>query len=180
MTPRLKEKYTAEVAPALMKQFAYKSAMQVPRLEKIVLNVALGAAVTNVKLLDSVQRELTAVAGQKAVITKARKAIATFKIRVGMPIGCMVTLRGDRMYQFMDKFISVALPRIRDFRGISDKSFDGRGNYAIGIKEQFLFPEISYDKVEIVHGMDIAICTSAPTDEEGRALLKELGMPFRN
>ncbi|MFC1770072.1 50S ribosomal protein L5 [Nitrospirota bacterium] len=178
MTPRLREKYTSTVAPALMKEFSYSSKMQVPKLDKIVLNVALGQAVQNVKLLDSVQKELSEIAGQKAVITKAKKAIATFKLRKGMPIGCSVTLRGNQMYEFLDRFISLALPRIRDFRGISSKSFDGHGNYAMGVKEQFIFPEIDYDNVEIVHGMDIIICTSASTDNEGRALLKHFGMPF--
>jgi len=162
-----------------MKEFSYTSIMQVPRIDKVVLNVGLGQAVQNVKLLDSVQEELTAISGQKAVITKAKKAIATFKLRKGMPIGCMVTLRGDRMYEFLDRFISLALPRIRDFRGVNPKSFDGKGNYSIGLKEQIIFPEIQYDKVQLVHGMDVVICTSAPSDKEGRALLGELGMPFR-
>jgi len=179
MTPRLKEKYTGTVMPSLMKQFSYQSIMQVPKLEKIVLNVSLGEAVQNVKLLDSVQEELTAISGQKAMITKAKKAIATFKLRKGMPIGCKVTLRGNKMYEFLDRFISLALPRIRDFRGVNPKSFDGKGNYSIGLKEQIIFPEIKYDKVQIVHGMDVIICTNAPTDNEGRALLTELGMPFR-
>ncbi len=161
-----------------MKEFSYSSVMQVPKLDKIVLNVGLGQAITNVKLLDSVQQELTAIAGQKAVITKAKKAIATFKLRKDMPIGCKVTLRGNRMYEFLDKFISLALPRIRDFRGINPKSFDGNGNYSIGLKEQMIFPEINYDKVQLVHGMDVVICTSAGTDKEGQALLSELGMPF--
>ena len=178
MTPRLKEKYTADVVPALMKEFSFKSIMQVPRLDKVVLNVSLGEAVTNVKLLDSVQQELTAISGQKAVITKAKKAIATFKLRKGMPIGCMVTLRGKMMYEFLDRFISLTLPRIRDFRGINPKSFDGNGNYTLGLKEQIIFPEIDYDKVALVHGMDVVICTNAKNDSEGRALLTELGMPF--
>lgn len=162
-----------------MKEFSYKSIMQVPKVEKIVLNVGLGQAVQNVKLLDSVQEELTAMSGQKAVITKAKKAIATFKLRKGMPIGCMVTLRGNRMYEFLDKLISLSLPRIRDFRGVNPKSFDGKGNYSIGLKEQIIFPEIQYDKVQLVHGMDVVICTSATSDNEGRALLTELGMPFK-
>jgi len=179
MSPRLRQKYTDTVVPALMKQFSYSSVMQVPKLEKIVLNVGLGEAITNIKLLDSVQEELTAISGQKAVITKAKKAIATFKLRKGVPIGCMVTLRGNRMYEFLDKFVSLALPRIRDFRGINPKSFDGKGNYSIGLKEQIIFPEIKYDKVQLVHGMDVVICTSAGTDNEGRALLTELGLPFR-
>lgn len=179
MTPRYKEKYMKDVVPALMKEYSYKSIMQVPKVTKIVLNVGLGEAIQNIKLLDSVQAEMTAIAGQKAVITKAKKAIATFKLRAGMPIGCAVTLRGDRMYEFLDKLITLALPRIRDFRGISPKSFDGKGNYSIGIKEQIIFPEINYDKVQLLHGMDITICTSATTDNEGRALLTHMGMPFR-
>jgi large subunit ribosomal protein L5 len=179
MTPRLKERYAKEVVPALMKEFSYRNVMQVPRLEKVVLNVGLGEAVQNIKLLDSIQKELTMIAGQKAVVTRAKKSIAAFKLRKGMPIGCMVTMRGDRMYEFLDRLISLALPRIRDFRGVPSKSFDGKGNYALGIKEQFMFPEVDYDKVEIVHGMDIIICTSARSDEEGRALLSEMGMPFR-
>jgi large subunit ribosomal protein L5 len=162
-----------------MKRLSYKNVMQVPKMEKIVLNVGLGEAIQNIKLLDGVQAELTMIAGQKAVITKAKKAIAAFKLRKGVPVGCTVTLRGNRMYEFYDRLVSLALPRIRDFRGVSYKSFDGRGNYAMGVKEQFIFPEINYDKVEIVHGMDIVICTSAKTDEEGRALLEEMGMPFR-
>ena len=178
MTPRLKEKYTSEAIPALMKEFSFKSIMQVPKLDKVVLNVSLGEAVTNVKLLDSVQQELTAITGQKAVITKAKKAIATFKLRKGMPIGCMVTLRGKMMYEFLDRFIGLTLPRIRDFRGVNPKSFDGNGNYTLGLKEQIIFPEIDYDKVALVHGMDVVICTSAKNDSEGRALLTELGMPF--
>ncbi|GAB4390856.1 MAG: 50S ribosomal protein L5 [Thermodesulfovibrionales bacterium] len=179
MAARLREKYNSEVVPALMKRFSYRNVMQVPRLEKIVLNVGLGEAVQNIKLLDSVQKELTMIAGQKAVITKAKKSIAGFKLRAGMPIGAMVTLRGERMYEFLDRLISLSLPRIRDFRGVPPKSFDGKGNYALGVKEQFMFPEIDYDKVEIAHGMDIVVCTSARTDEEGRALLEEMGMPFR-
>jgi large subunit ribosomal protein L5 len=176
--PRLKEKYARDVVPALMKEFSYKNVMQAPKVEKIVLNVGLGEAITNIKLLDSVQAELTAISGQRAVVTKAKKAIASFKLRKGMPIGCKVTLRGNRMYEFLDRFISLALPRIRDFRGIPAKSFDGQGNYTLGLKEQIIFPEIKYDKVEIMHGMDVIICTSARTDNEGKALLRELGMPF--
>jgi large subunit ribosomal protein L5 len=179
MTPRLKKKYIKEAVPALMKEFSYKNVMQVPKVEKVVLNVGLGEAIHNIKLLDSVQKELTMIAGQKAVVTRAKKAIAGFKLRKGMPIGCMVTLRGNRMYEFLDRLINLALPRIRDFRGVSKKSFDGKGNYALGIKEQFIFPEVDYDKVEIVHGMDIVICTTAETDDEARALLSHLGMPFR-
>ncbi len=179
MTPRLREHYKSNVVPALMKEFSYKNIMQVPKLTKIVLNVGLGEAIQNIKLLDSVQKEMTNISGQKAVITKAKRSIAGFKLREGMPIGCMVTLRGDMMYEFLDRFISLALPRIRDFRGVSPKSFDGNGNYAIGMKEQIIFPEINYDKVEAVHGLDVAIVTTAQTDNEGRALLREFGMPFK-
>ncbi len=177
--PRLKEKYFKEVVPRLMEEFSYKSIMQVPRLEKIVLNCGLGEAISNIKLLDAAVNELSLIAGQKAVVTKAKKSIAGFKLRKGMPIGCRVTLRGNRMYEFLDKLISIAIPRIRDFRGLSTRSFDGRGNYSMGVKEQYIFPEIDYDKVEMVHGFDITICTTAETDEEGKALLKNLGMPFR-
>lgn len=176
--PRLKETYRNEIVPALMKEFSYKSVMEVPRLEKVVLNVGLGEAIQNIKLLDSIQNELTIIAGQKAVQTRAKKSIAGFKLRAGMPIGCKVTLRGARMYEFLDRLISVALPRIRDFRGVSPKSFDGKGNYALGIKEQIIFPEINYDKIELLHGLDVIICTNARTNEEGRALLRHLGMPF--
>lgn len=178
MAVRMKEKYTKEIVPALMKEFSYKSVMQVPKCQKVVLNVGLGEAIQNIKLLDTIQRELTAIAGQKAVITKAKKAIAGFKLREGMPIGCMVTLRGDMMYEFLDRFISIALPRIRDFRGVSPKSFDGHGNYAVGIKEQTIFPEIDYDRVDLIHGLDVVICTSAGNNDEGRALLAHMGMPF--
>jgi large subunit ribosomal protein L5 len=180
MTPRLKERYREEIVPAMMKEFSYKNVMQVPKVEKVVLNVGLGEAIQNIKLLDAAQKELAAMTGQKAVITKAKKSIATFKLRQGMPIGCKVTLRGNVMYEFLDRLISTALPRIRDFRGVSGKSFDGRGNYALGIKEQFIFPEIDYDKVEMVHGLDIIICTSAGNDKESKALLRYLGIPFRN
>jgi len=180
MTPRLKEKYTEEIVPAMMKEFSYSNIMQVPKVQKVVLNVGLGEAIQNIKLLEAAQKELTAISGQKAVITKAKKSIATFKLRQGMPIGCKVTLRGNIMYEFLDRLISVALPSIRDFRGISGKSFDGRGNYALGIREQFIFPEIDYDKVEMVHGLDIIMCTSAETDKESKALLRMLGIPFRN
>jgi large subunit ribosomal protein L5 len=180
MVPRLKEKYTKEVVPALMKQFSFKNIMQVPKIEKIVLNVGLGEAIQNIKLLEAAQNELTRISGQKAVISKAKKAIAGFKLRQGMPIGCKVTLRGDRMYEFLDKLISTSLPRIRDFRGVSAKSFDGRGNYTMGVREQYIFPEVDYDKVEMVHGLDITICTTAGSDENGKALLAFLGMPFRN
>jgi large subunit ribosomal protein L5 len=180
MVPRLKEKYQKEIVPELMKEFSYTSIMQVPKLDKIVLNVGLGEALQNIKLLDAAQNELTLISGQKAVVTKSKKAIAGFKLRKDLPIGCKVTLRKSKMYEFLDRMISVALPRIRDFRGISSKSFDGHGNYALGVKEQFIFPEIDYDKVEMVHGMDIIICTTAKTDEESKALLKYLGMPFKN
>ena len=180
MTPRLKEKYINEIVPAMMKEFSYKNVMQVPKIQKVVLNVGLGEAIQNIKLLEAAQKELGKITGQKAVITKAKKSIATFKLREGMPIGCKVTLRGDTMYEFLDRLISIALPSIRDFRGISGKSFDGRGNYALGIREQFIFPEIDYDKVEMVHGLDVIMCTSAGTDKESKALLRMLGIPFRN
>ena len=180
MTPRLKEKYKNEIVPAMMKEFSYKNIMQVPKLQKVVLNVGLGEAIQNIKLLEAAQKELGKITGQKAVITKAKKSIATFKLREGMPIGCKVTLRGVTMYEFLDRLISIALPSIRDFRGISGKSFDGRGNYALGIREQFIFPEIDYDKVEMVHGLDVIMCTSAGTDKESKALLRMLGIPFRN
>ena len=180
MTPRLKEKYIKDIIPAMMKEFAYKNVMQVPKIQKVVLNVGLGEAIQNIKLLEAAQKELAKVTGQKAVITKAKKSIATFKLREGMPIGCKVTLRGNTMYEFLDRLITIALPSIRDFRGISGKSFDGRGNYALGIREQFIFPEIDYDKVEMVHGLDIIMCTSAGTDKESKALLRMLGIPFRN
>lgn len=176
---RLKEKYKNEVIPRLMQDFKYKNVMQVPRLKCIVLNVGLGEAIQDIKLLDAAVKELATITGQAPVITRAKKSIAGFKLRKGMPVGCKVTLRGDRMYEFLDKFICLALPRIRDFRGVSARSFDGRGNYAFGIKEQIVFPEIDYDKVASIHGMDVIIVTSAKTDEEGRALLKYLGMPFR-
>ena len=180
MTPRLKEKYKKDIIPAMMKEFSYKNIMEAPKIQKVVLNVGLGEAITNIKLLDAAQKELAMITGQKALVTKAKKSIATFKLRQGMPIGCKVTLRGDVMYEFLDRLISAALPRIRDFRGVSGKSFDGRGNYSLGIKEQFIFPEIDYDKVEMVHGLDVIICTSAKTDKESKALLRHLGIPFRN
>jgi len=180
MTPRLKEKYAKEIIPAMMKDFSYGNIMEVPKIQKIVLNVGLGEAIQNIKLLEAAQKELAAITGQKAVVCKAKKSIATFKLRKGMPIGCKVTLRGASMYEFLDRLISIALPRIRDFRGISGKSFDGRGNYALGLREQFIFPEIDYDKVEMVHGLDVIICTSAKTDKESKALLRHFGIPFRN
>lgn len=177
--PRLKEKYFKDIVPALIKEFSYKNRMQAPRLIKIVLNCGMGEAITNAKALEHAAEELALISGQHAIITRAKKSIATFKLREGMPIGCTVTLRRERMFEFLDRFISAALPRIRDFKGISSKSFDGRGNYSIGIKEQIIFPEIDIDKVESIHGLDIAIVTTAKTDEEGRALLGHLGMPFR-
>lgn len=177
---RLKEKYRNDVVPALMQDFAYHNVMQVPRVTSIVLNVGMGEAIQDIKLLEAAAKELATISGQKAVITRARKSIATFKLRQGMPIGCKVTLRGDRMYEFLDKFIALALPRIRDFKGISGKSFDGMGNFALGIKEQIIFPEIHYDKISSMHGMNIVIVTTAKTNEEGKALLQHLGMPFRN
>ncbi|BDG45559.1 MULTISPECIES: 50S ribosomal protein L5 [Parageobacillus] len=176
---RLKEKYLKEVTPALMSKFNYKSIMQVPKIEKIVINMGVGDAVQNPKALDSAVEELTLIAGQKPVVTRAKKSIAGFRLRAGMPIGAKVTLRGERMYEFLDKLISVSLPRVRDFRGVSKKSFDGRGNYTLGIKEQLIFPEIDYDKVNKVRGMDIVIVTTAKTDEEARELLALLGMPFQ-
>lgn len=179
MAPRLRERYKDQAVPALMKEFSYKNVMEVPKLVKVVLNVGLGEAIQNIKLLDAAQKELSMVTGQKAVQTKAKKSIASFKLRQGMPIGCKVTLRGDRMYEFLDRLVSVALPRIRDFKGVSGKAFDGLGNYTLGIKEQIIFPEIDYDKVEMVHGMDVTICTTARTDAESKALLRHLGMPFR-
>lgn len=177
--PRLRERFRNVIAPALMKQFRYKNIWQVPRLSKVVINMGLGEAVANVKVIDAAVEELSAVTGQKPVITRARKSEAGFKLRAGIPIGCKVTLRGDRMYEFLDRFVSVALPRIRDFRGVPVKSFDGRGNYNLGVKEQLIFPEIKYDKVDAVRGMDIAIETSAKTDEQARALLEYLGFPFQ-
>lgn len=177
---RLKDYYKSEVVPAMMKQFGYSNTMQVPRLEKIIVNMGLGEAIQNVKILESAAAEIGALTGQKPVITKARKSIATFKLRKGMSIGCMVTLRKERMYEFFDRLVNVALPRIRDFRGIPATSFDGRGNFAMGIKEQFIFPEIDYDKIDKVKGMNVVIVTTARTDEEARHLLKLMGMPFRN
>lgn len=179
MAPRLKEKYTKEIVPSMMKEFSYKSVMQVPRLEKVVVHVTLGEATQNIKLLDAAERELAAITGQKPLVTKSKKAIAGFKLKKGVPLGCKVTMRGERMYEFLDRLISLALPRIRDFKGLSGKSFDGKGNYTFGLKEQYIFPEINYDKVEMVHGLDITICTTAKTDEECKALLRQFGMPFR-
>jgi len=176
----LSEKYQKEIVPQLMKEFGYKSIMQVPKITQIVLNMGLGEAVQNPKILDGAVDELTRIAGQKAVITRAKKSIATFKLREGMPIGCRVTLRKDRMNDFFAKLVNIALPRVRDFRGVSSKSFDGRGNYAMGVKEQIIFPEIDYDKIDKIKGLNIVIGTSAKTDEEGRFLLRAMGMPFRN
>ena len=175
---RLKVKYTEEVAPALFKKFGYKSTMQVPKIDKVVVNVGCGEAKENAKVLEAVVRDLTTITGQKAVVTKAKKSIANFKLREDMPIGAKVTLRGDKMWEFLDRLFNVALPRVRDFRGISPKSFDGRGNYAFGLKEQLIFPEIEYDKVDKIRGMDICICTTATTDEEAKELLSQLGAPF--
>ncbi|MCI8870743.1 MAG: 50S ribosomal protein L5 [Lawsonibacter sp.] len=177
-TPNLKKLYQEEVAPALMQKFGYKSTMQIPRLEKIVVNVGCSEARENAKVLDAVVNDLTTITGQKAVITKAKKSVANFKLREGMPIGAKVTLRGNRMWEFLDRLFNVALPRVRDFRGISPDAFDGRGNYALGVKEQLIFPEIEYDKIDKIRGMDIVICTTAQTDEEARELLKLTGAPF--
>ena len=177
---RLRKIYKEEVRLALQKQFAYKNIMQVPKLEKVVLNMGLGEAIQNIKILDSASEEMTLIAGQKPVITRAKKSIASFKLRENMPIGCRVTLRQDRMYDFLDKLMNMALPRVRDFRGVSAKSFDGRGNYTLGIKEHLIFPEINYDKIDKIKGLNITLVTTARTDEEGRTLLRLLGMPFRN
>lgn len=176
---RLKDRYQKEIVPALMKRFGYNNVMQAPKLEKVVLNMGLGDAKDNAKSLETAVNELSLIAGQKAVVTRARKSVANFKVRVGMNVGAKVTLRGERMYQYVDKFISIALPRVRDFRGVSASSFDGRGNYALGVREQLIYPEIDYDKVEKIRGMDIIFVTSARTDEEARALLELLGMPFQ-
>ena len=176
--PRLKTKYQSEVAPALMTKFSYKSPMQVPKIEKIVVNVGCGDAKDNAKLLDAVAKEVGEIVGQKAILTKAKKSVANFKLREGSPVGVKVTLRGDRMWEFLDRLYNVALPRVRDFRGISPNAFDGRGNYALGLKEQLIFPEIDYDKIEKIRGMDVVICTTAQTDEEARTLLAMMGAPF--
>jgi large subunit ribosomal protein L5 len=175
---RLKQKYSEVVVSSMMQEFAYKNVMQVPRVEKITVNIGVGEATQNAKAVDTAVAELTAIVGQKPVVTKSKKAIANFKLREGMPIGCMVTLRRERMYEFLDRLIHVALPRVRDFKGISDRSFDGRGNYSLGLREQVIFPEIQADKVEKTRGMTITITTTAKTDQEGRALLKFMGMPF--
>jgi large subunit ribosomal protein L5 len=177
---KLKEIYQEKVVATLMKRFSYKNRMEVPKLDKIVINMGLGEAIQNIKILDSAVQELSQITGQKPVITKAKKSIAQFKLRTGMPIGCMVTLRKERMYEFFNRLVNVTLPRVRDFKGLSGKSFDGRGNYALGIREQLIFPEIHYDKIDKVKGMNIVIVTTAKTDEEGKELLRLLGMPFRN
>ena len=176
---RLKERYTKEISKSLMTKFNYSSVMEVPAMEKIVINIGVGDAVSNSKLLDEAVEELTLIAGQKPVITKAKKSIAGFKLREGMPIGCKVTLRGEKMYEFLDKLVNISLPRVRDFRGVPKNSFDGRGNYTLGVKEQLIFPEINFDKVNKLRGMDIVFVTTAKTDEEGHELLAQLGMPFQ-
>lgn len=178
--PRLRDKYRAEVVPTLLKQFGYSNPMQVPRLVKITLNMGLGEAVGNAKIIDMGVEHITAITGQKPVVTRARKSIATFKLRTGVPIGTMVTLRRERMWEFLDRLVTFALPRVRDFKGVSPKAFDGKGNYTLGVKEQIIFPEINYDTVEKVKGLNICITTTAVNDEEGRALLQHLGMPFRH
>jgi large subunit ribosomal protein L5 len=178
MAPRLQERYREEIIPALMKEFGYKNVMQAPRLEKVTVNVGLGEAVQNAKALDAASSDVATVTGQHPVITRAKKSIANFKLREGMPIGVMVTLRGSRMWEFLDRALNAALPRIRDFQGVSPNSFDGRGNYSMGIREQVIFPEIEYDKIDKVRGMQLTICTTAKTDEEGQRLLEMLGMPF--
>ncbi|MDP9316049.1 MAG: 50S ribosomal protein L5 [Chloroflexota bacterium] len=180
MTARLKEKYQREIVPALTKEFNYRNPMEVPKVEKVVINIGMGEALQNAKSMDAALSDLTAIAGQKPVVTRARKSIANFKLREGQPIGAMVTLRGERMYEFLDRLISIALPRIRDFRGVSRRSFDGRGNYSIGLREQIVFPEIDYDKVDKLRGLEVAIVTTARNDNEGFALLKNMGMPFRD
>ncbi|MBP1708290.1 MAG: ribosomal protein [Deltaproteobacteria bacterium] len=177
---RMKEIYLQNVVPALVKQFEYQNVMEVPRLDKIVINMGLGEAIQNIKILDSAVQEMALITGQKPVITKARRSIAQFKLRAGVPIGAMVTLRKDKMYEFFSRLVNTALPRVRDFKGVSGKSFDGRGNYALGLREQLIFPEIHYDKIDKVKGMNIVIVTTAKTDEEAKALLKLMGMPFRN
>ena len=179
MATRIKEKYLNEAVPALQQKFGYKNVMQLPKIEKVIINMGVGEAVGNPKALDAAVNDLTIISGQKPLLTRAKKSLAAWKLREGMPIGCKVTLRGTRMYQFLDKFMNVALPRVRDFRGVSDKAFDGRGNYAVGLKEQLIFPEIEYDKIDKIRGMNIVIVTTAQTDEEARELLKLMGMPFK-
>ena len=180
MAARLKERYLKEVAPALQQKFNYKNVMQIPQLKKVVINMGVGEAISNAKAIDSAVGDLMKITGQRPIVTRAKKSIAAFKVRAGMPIGTKVTLRGDRMFEFVDRLLSVALPRVRDFRGVSPKSFDGRGNYTLGLKEQLIFPEIEYDKIDKIRGMDVVFVTSAETDEEARELLRLLGMPFRN
>jgi len=179
MTARIKAIYTKEVVPKMMKEFNYSNSMQVPKITRIVINIGLGEAVKDAKVIEAASRDLGAITGQRPVVTKAKKSIANFKLREGMPIGCMVTLRGQKMYEFFDRFVNFSIPRIRDFKGLPDKSFDGRGNYTIGVKEQIIFPEIEYDKIDKIRGMNITINTDAGTDAEGKALLKHLGVPFR-
>jgi large subunit ribosomal protein L5 len=179
VAPRFREKYAKDIVPALTKQFSYKNPNQVPRLEKIVVNMGLGAAVTNPKIVDAAVDELKAITGQKPVVTRSKKAIANFKLRAGIPIGAMVTLRRGRMWEFLDRLVSIALPRTRDFRGVSRKAFDGKGNYTLGLREQIIFPEINYDRIDVIKGLNVSFVTTAATDEEGRALLQHLGMPFR-
>jgi len=179
MASRLKEKYQQEVVPALQKEFNYKNPMQVPGVHKVVVNIGMGEVIQNAKAMDAAVSDLATITGQRPVITRAKRSVATFKLREGMQIGCMVTLRGDRMYQFLDKLVNVALPRLRDFQGVSPEAFDGRGNYTLGLREQLVFPEIDYDKVDKVRGMEVSIVTTARTDEEGRRLLKLMGMPFK-
>ncbi len=179
VAPRLIAKYKTDIAPALIKQFAYSNVNQVPRLEKIVINMGLGAAVTNPKIIDAAVEELRAITGQKPVVTRSKKAIASFKLRAGIPIGAMVTLRSARMWEFLDRLINLSLPRVRDFRGVSRKAFDGKGNYTLGLKEQIIFPEINYDRIDVIKGLNVSLVTTALNDEEGRALLTHLGMPFR-
>jgi large subunit ribosomal protein L5 len=179
MATRLRERYKSEVVPALMRDQGYTNILQVPRLEKVVLNMGLGEAVQNPKIIDSAVEELTAIAGQKPLVTRSKKAISNFKLREKMPIGVMVTLRGERMYEFLERFIGAALPRVRDFKGVPDRAFDGRGNYSLGLREQVIFPEINLDKVDKIKGLTVTICTTARTDAEGKALLRALGMPFR-
>jgi large subunit ribosomal protein L5 len=176
---RLKDLYQAEIRPALQEKFGYKNPMQIPQLEKIVINIGVGEATTNAKAIDAASADLAAITGQKPIVCKARRSLAAWKIREGMPLGCKVTLRGERMYEFLDRVINIALPRVRDFRGISDKSFDGRGNYAFGVKEQLIFPEVDYDQIDKLRGMDIIVVTTAKTDEEARELLSRFGMPFK-
>ena len=179
MASRLKEKYQQEVVPALQKEFNYKNPMQVPGVHKVVVNIGMGEVIQNAKAMDAAVSDLATITGQRPVITRAKRSVAAFKLREGMQIGCMVTLRGDRMYQFLDKLVNVALPRLRDFQGVSPEAFDGRGNYTLGLREQLVFPEIDYDKIDKVRGMEVSIVTTARTDEEGRRLLKLMGMPFK-